>query len=112
MRVAVARNVFVAQDAAEKHEAIRRQARVHERLLSLSRGSESRPGSHILAYAETPEARDRHSLIGTAEEVVEQLAALEEVGVAYVLLFGQGSRDNLRRFAERVMPKLGAARAP
>ena len=33
------------------------------------------------------------------------LAALEEVGVAYVLLFGQGSRANLRRFAENVMPK-------
>ena len=57
----------------------------------------------------TPEA---HSLIGTAEEVAEGLAALEEVGVAYVLLFGQGSRDNLLRFAERVMPKFGAPGAP
>ena len=109
MRVAVARNIFVARDAAEKQEAVRRQAQIHERLLSLSRGSESRPGSHILGYADTPEA---HSLIGTAEEVEEGLAALEEVGVAYVLLFGQGSRDNLRRFAERVMPKFGAPRAP
>jgi alkanesulfonate monooxygenase SsuD/methylene tetrahydromethanopterin reductase-like flavin-dependent oxidoreductase (luciferase family) len=111
MRVAVARNIFVVQDAAEKDEAIGRQARVHERLLSLSRGSQSRPGSHILAYADTPQ-RDAHSLIGTAEEVVEGLAALQEVGVAYVLLFGQGSRDNLRRFAEKVMPKFGAPRAP
>ena len=109
MRVAVARNIFVARDAAEKQEAVRRQAQIHERLLSLSRGSESRPGSHILGYADTPEA---HSLIGTAEEVAEGLAALEDVGVAYVLLFGQGSRDNLRRFAERVMPKFGAPPAP
>jgi alkanesulfonate monooxygenase SsuD/methylene tetrahydromethanopterin reductase-like flavin-dependent oxidoreductase (luciferase family) len=108
MRVAVARNIFVARDAAEKQEAVTRQAQIHERLLSLSRGSESRPGSHILGYADTPEA---HSLIGTAEEVVEGLAALEDVGVAYVLLFGQGSRQNLRRFAERVMPKFGAPRA-
>jgi hypothetical protein len=30
--------------------------------------------------------------------------ALKEAGAAYVLLFGQGSRDNLRRFAEQVMP--------
>jgi alkanesulfonate monooxygenase SsuD/methylene tetrahydromethanopterin reductase-like flavin-dependent oxidoreductase (luciferase family) len=109
MRVAVARNIFVARDAAEKQEAVRRQAQIHERLLSLSRGSESRPGSHILGYADTPEA---HSLIGTAEEVAEGLAALEDVGVAYVLLFGQGSRDNLRRFAERLMPKFGAPPAP
>jgi alkanesulfonate monooxygenase SsuD/methylene tetrahydromethanopterin reductase-like flavin-dependent oxidoreductase (luciferase family) len=47
-------------------------------------------------------------VIGTAEEIVERLAALAEAGVAYVLLFGQGSRDNLRRFAERVMPKFRA----
>jgi alkanesulfonate monooxygenase SsuD/methylene tetrahydromethanopterin reductase-like flavin-dependent oxidoreductase (luciferase family) len=104
-RVAVARNIFVARDAAEKRDAVERQAQIHGRLLSLSRGSESRPGSHILGYAEAPGA---HSLIGTAEEVAEGLAALEEVGVAYVLLFGQGSRDNLQRFAERVMPKFAA----
>jgi alkanesulfonate monooxygenase SsuD/methylene tetrahydromethanopterin reductase-like flavin-dependent oxidoreductase (luciferase family) len=109
MRVAVARNIFVAQDAAQKHAAIRRQTQIHERLLSLSRGSASRPGSHILGYADTPEA---HSLIGTAEEVEAGLAALKEVGVAYVLLFGQGSRDNLRRFAERVMPKFGTSQTP
>jgi alkanesulfonate monooxygenase SsuD/methylene tetrahydromethanopterin reductase-like flavin-dependent oxidoreductase (luciferase family) len=109
MRVAVARNIFVAHDAAEKREAVRRQTQIHERLLSLSRGSESRPGSHILAYADTPEA---HSLIGTAGEVEAGLAQLEEVGVAYVLLFGQGSHENLRRFAERVMPRFGAAPMP
>ena len=103
MRVAVARNVFVARDAAEKDEAVRRQARTHDRLLSLSRGSESRPGSHILAY-DTP-TRDANSVIGTAEEIADRLVALKEVGVAYVLLQGQGSRDNLRRFAEKVMPK-------
>jgi alkanesulfonate monooxygenase SsuD/methylene tetrahydromethanopterin reductase-like flavin-dependent oxidoreductase (luciferase family) len=76
-------------------------------LLSLSRGSESRPGSHILAYADTP-GRDAHSLIGTAEEIAEGLNALEQVGVAYVLLFGQGSRANLRRFADKVMPQFRA----
>jgi alkanesulfonate monooxygenase SsuD/methylene tetrahydromethanopterin reductase-like flavin-dependent oxidoreductase (luciferase family) len=109
MRVAVARNIFVTRDLTEKHEAVRRQAQIHERLLSLSRASESRPGSQILGYADRPVA---HSLIGRAEEVSEGLAALEEIGIAYVLLFGQGSRDNLRRFAERVMPKFGAPRAP
>lgn len=109
MRVAVARNIFVTRHITEKHEAVRRQAQIHARLLSLSRGSESRPGSHILGYADRPDA---HSLIGTAEEVAEGLAALEEMGIAYVLVFGQGSRDNLRRFAEGVMPKFGAPRAP
>jgi hypothetical protein len=31
-------------------------------------------------------------------------SALKAHGVAYVLLFGQGSRENMRRFAETVMP--------
>lgn len=105
VRVAVARNVWVATDSAEKAEAVGRQQQVHERLLSLSRGSESRPGSHILAYSDMPGAREAHSLIGTSEEIVDKLAVLEESGVAYVLLFGQGSRENFRRFAENVMPR-------
>ena len=107
MRVAVARNIFVAEDAAEQDEARRRQERVHERLLSLSRGSESRAGSHILGYTETLE-RDALAMIGPAEEITDKLAALAEMGVAYVLLFSQGSRPNLRRFAEKVMPKFSA----
>jgi alkanesulfonate monooxygenase SsuD/methylene tetrahydromethanopterin reductase-like flavin-dependent oxidoreductase (luciferase family) len=105
MRVAVARNVFVAQDGAETAEALKRQAAINGRLLSLSRGSESRPGSHILGYDDS----NAEALIGAAEEIVDRLAALEAAGVAYVLLSGQGSRPNLRRFADRVMPKFGAS---
>jgi alkanesulfonate monooxygenase SsuD/methylene tetrahydromethanopterin reductase-like flavin-dependent oxidoreductase (luciferase family) len=108
MRVAVARNVWVASDAADRQEAMERQAGVHERLLAISRGSESRPGSHILGYSDAPGAREAHSLIGSPEEITEQLAALKDKGVAYVLLFGQGSRANFRRFAEEVMPNLEA----
>ena len=52
-----------------------------------------------------PVQRDALAMIGPAGEIADKLAALAEVGVAYVLLFSQGSRPNLRRFAERVMPK-------
>ena len=71
MRVAVARNIFVADDAAEQREAARRQAQIHERLLSLSRGSESRRGSHILAYADAPEAHRR--ITSRVRELVNQI---------------------------------------
>jgi len=104
MRVAVARNVFVAEGTTETEAARGRQVQIHDRLLFLSRGSESRPGSHILGYAGSAD-RDVHSIIGSAEEIVDRLAALKEAGVAYVLLQGQGSRVNLRRFAEQVMPR-------
>jgi alkanesulfonate monooxygenase SsuD/methylene tetrahydromethanopterin reductase-like flavin-dependent oxidoreductase (luciferase family) len=108
MQVAVARNVWVARDSADKEAAIERQAQTHQKLLSLSRGSESRPASHILAYSDTPGAREAHSLIGPPDEIVDKLAALKAKGVAYVLLYGQGSSANLRRFAEKVMPAFTA----
>jgi alkanesulfonate monooxygenase SsuD/methylene tetrahydromethanopterin reductase-like flavin-dependent oxidoreductase (luciferase family) len=105
MRVAVARNVFVAENAAERDEALKRQAAINGKLLSLSRGSESRAGSHILGYADS----DAQALIGTGAEIIDRFAALEAAGVAYVLLSGQGSRPNLRRFADKVMPKFGTS---
>jgi alkanesulfonate monooxygenase SsuD/methylene tetrahydromethanopterin reductase-like flavin-dependent oxidoreductase (luciferase family) len=104
MRVAVARNFWVARDAADKEAAIQRQAQAHQRLLALSRGPDSRPTSHILGYSDAPGAREAHSLIGTPDEIAERLAALRAQGVAYVLLSGQGSRDNLRQFARQIMP--------
>jgi alkanesulfonate monooxygenase SsuD/methylene tetrahydromethanopterin reductase-like flavin-dependent oxidoreductase (luciferase family) len=104
MRVAVARNFWVARDAAEKAKAIERQARAHGRLLALSRGVESRPSSHILGYSDQPGAREAHSLIGTPDEIAAKLEALRAHGVGYVLLSGQGSRDNLRLFAREIMP--------
>jgi alkanesulfonate monooxygenase SsuD/methylene tetrahydromethanopterin reductase-like flavin-dependent oxidoreductase (luciferase family) len=108
MRVAVARNLWVASDAADKEAAMARQAREHEPLLALSRGPGSRPGSHILAYGEAPGAREAHALIGTPDEITAKLADLRDRGVAYVLLNGPRSRDNLRRFAREVMPAFSA----
>ena len=52
--------------------------------------------------------REAHSLIGSSAEIVAKLTALKAQGVAYVLLFGQGSRENMRRFAETVMPGFAA----
>jgi alkanesulfonate monooxygenase SsuD/methylene tetrahydromethanopterin reductase-like flavin-dependent oxidoreductase (luciferase family) len=49
-------------------------------------------------------AREAHALIGTQDEIAYKVAALRAVGVDYVLLSGQGSRDNLRRFATEIMP--------
>jgi alkanesulfonate monooxygenase SsuD/methylene tetrahydromethanopterin reductase-like flavin-dependent oxidoreductase (luciferase family) len=108
LRVAVARNFWVARDAAETAAAIERQAREHERLLALSRGAQSRPGSHILGYSDVPGARQAHALIGTPDSIRERLAALEAEGVAYVLLNGPTARDNLRRFARDIMPGFAA----
>ncbi len=102
-KVAVARNMWIADTAAETAAATERQAAEHARIDALSIGSQSRD-AHILAYAPDNGRREAHSLIGPADIVIEQLRALRELGVAYVLLNGLSDRPNFRRFAERVMP--------
>ena len=63
----------------------------------------------ILPDTDTPGAREAHALIGTPDEIAAGLDALRAVGVDYVLLSGQGSRDNLRRFARDLMPAFAGA---
>lgn len=103
MRVAVARNLWVARDASDKEAALRRQAAAHDRLLALSRGTDSRAGSHILGYSDAPGVREAHALIGTVDEIAARLDVLRAQGAAYLLLSGQGSRENLRLFARAFM---------
>ena len=75
----------------------------------LMRPTATRPSAaHILAYSDTAGAREEHSLIGSPAEIAGKLTALKAQGAAYVLLFGQGSRENMRRFAEMVMPGFAA----
>jgi alkanesulfonate monooxygenase SsuD/methylene tetrahydromethanopterin reductase-like flavin-dependent oxidoreductase (luciferase family) len=102
-RVCVARDMYVARDAAEKRVAQERNDSVNQRILSVSRWPERAGGSHILAYSHS-EASRASSLIGTADEIADKLEALRRVGVSYVILNCLGSREALRRFANEVMP--------
>ena len=74
----MARNFWVASDAADKEAALRRQAQANQRLLDLSRGPASRPSSHILGYSDAPGAREAHALIGTPDEIAAKLDALRD----------------------------------
>jgi alkanesulfonate monooxygenase SsuD/methylene tetrahydromethanopterin reductase-like flavin-dependent oxidoreductase (luciferase family) len=108
MRVAVARNIRIA-DTPEAIEAAREaQANQHAGMLALSRGPDpGRAGqsSHILGYAESLEATLAHALIGPPEVIAAGLEALAAQGVSYVLVnAGRSARETLRRFAREVMP--------
>lgn len=59
-------------------------------------------------------SRLRHALLGSADQVIEQLGALEAAGVSWVFLLFDGlpSLEGLRSFAELVLPDLrGGTRA-
>src|SRR5262245_60301128 len=103
MRVAVARDTFVAYSAAEKEAAIARNKQFHQRILNVARAPDRAGGSHILAYSHSDEQEHASPLIGTPDEICAKLEGLRRVGVRYVIL-GGGSRESLRRFARDVMP--------
>jgi len=110
MEIAVARNCFVAYDAAEKAAAIDRQIAAHQRMVALSRHADGGHKSHILAYADDPGATEASALIGMPDEIARGLEALRAVGVHYVLLNGGAeARDSLRRLTKEMMPAFGDA---
>ncbi len=100
MSVAVARDACLTPDNASRAEALRRRAAGHQRMIDAARTPGRDGGSHILAWADRPEARTDAALYGTPAEVAEKIAALRDAGVHYVLLNILGhARDTLRGFA-------------
>lgn len=105
MQVAVARDVYVAKNAAEKSAALVRNARARQRILDVSRAPDRAGGSHILAYEHSDASRESVTVYGTPDEIAEKLEALHAVGVTYVLAnIGGDSRESLRRFAREIAP--------
>jgi alkanesulfonate monooxygenase SsuD/methylene tetrahydromethanopterin reductase-like flavin-dependent oxidoreductase (luciferase family) len=104
LHVAVARDMYVAKDRADKEAALARNLKGHERILSVARAPDRAGGSHILAYSHSLAHAEAASLVGTPDEIAQKLEALRSAGAEYVILTCNGARDSLRRFAREVMP--------
>ncbi|MHB8465436.1 MAG: LLM class flavin-dependent oxidoreductase, partial [Acidimicrobiales bacterium] len=104
MDVAVARQLYVANDRADAEAALSRLAQYTQRTVAVSRAPGREGGSHVLAYADTKGGTEQHALFGTPDEIRARLEALRAVGVEYVLLSIFGGAEQLRRFAREVMP--------
>ena len=96
--IAVARDVYIGDSESDTEDAFRRRAAGHQRMIDAARAPGQRDGSHILAWADRPEARTEAALYGTEDQVAAKLQALQQAGVAYVLcnILGQ-HRPTLRR---------------
>ena len=107
-QVAVARQLYVANDEADKQAALARVAAYTKRTVDVSRApageATTQPGSHVLAYADKAGGTEEHALYGTPEEIRTKLAAVADAGADYVLLIVHGGAAQLRRFAREIMP--------
>src|SRR5579862_9295443 len=104
MQVAVARQLYVAKDEADKQAALVRQAAYTKRTVDVSRAPERKGGSHVLAYADKAGGTEENAMYGTRDEICTMLEALRDAGVAYVLLTIAGGSGQLRSFARDIMP--------
>jgi alkanesulfonate monooxygenase SsuD/methylene tetrahydromethanopterin reductase-like flavin-dependent oxidoreductase (luciferase family) len=110
LQVAVARNVYVAEGAADLEKAMAQQIAVHRKMVELSQRSDGANRSHILQYAGTPGSTEEHALFGTPDQIIARLKELEAVGVRQVLVNSGGNPlESLRRFARHVMPAMRPA---
>jgi alkanesulfonate monooxygenase SsuD/methylene tetrahydromethanopterin reductase-like flavin-dependent oxidoreductase (luciferase family) len=102
----------VARDQADKQAALERRIAGQRRMHAISQRPDGNNTSSIMAFSDTPEASAESALYGSPDEICRKLETLRDAGVDYVLLNGGGtSRDNLRRFANEVMPHFQASPA-
>ena len=104
MQVAVARQLYVANDRADAEAALARQAEYTQRTVDVSRSPGHDGGSHVLAYTASAGGTEEHALYGTPDEICARLAALHDAGAEYVLLTILGGSGQLRRFTSEIMP--------
>jgi alkanesulfonate monooxygenase SsuD/methylene tetrahydromethanopterin reductase-like flavin-dependent oxidoreductase (luciferase family) len=105
MDIAVARNFYVARDAADAQAALVRLAQAHAGMVALSQHPDGRNQSHITAYADTHGATEGSALYGTPDRIAAELEALRAVGVQHVLLHGaEPAIRSIRRFSTEIMP--------
>jgi alkanesulfonate monooxygenase SsuD/methylene tetrahydromethanopterin reductase-like flavin-dependent oxidoreductase (luciferase family) len=111
MKVAVARDLYVAKNRADKDEALRRHSAMRQRTVEAAKAPGRAGGSHILSYSLSDASTEQNALFGTRDEIVDKLKRLEAVGVEYVLVSNAGgSRESLRRFAREIMPDFSEAK--
>ena len=110
MSVTIARDMFVARDQAEKEAAIERNNRARQQIIKVARAPGQERGSHILAYTHYDPKENANTLIGTVDEIADEVEALRKAGAEYLILSCGGSREALRRFAREVMPAFAGER--
>jgi alkanesulfonate monooxygenase SsuD/methylene tetrahydromethanopterin reductase-like flavin-dependent oxidoreductase (luciferase family) len=111
MQVGVTRAFFVADTTAEKEAALERRLQNRTRQLRLAtRPDGTVHGGPDRASGDPRRVNEVSAMYGNPDEIMQQIEALRDVGVGYVLLNGGGSgggargRESLRRFARDVMP--------
>ena len=102
-QIAVARQLYVAKDEADKQAALVRQAAYTQRTVDVSRAPGGKSGSHVLAYVGKKGGTEENAMYGLPDEIRAVLQDLQKAGADYILLIASGTAQ-LHRFAHEIMP--------
>jgi alkanesulfonate monooxygenase SsuD/methylene tetrahydromethanopterin reductase-like flavin-dependent oxidoreductase (luciferase family) len=106
MRIGVTRAMQIVRNDEERQQAYGLRRKTIQAIGGLARGPGAERYQQPGSFADADIAAENAALIGTVDEVVEKLKQLQAGGVEYVLLIDPtGSKENLRIFAEEVMPE-------
>ncbi len=105
-QVAVARALLVANTEEERRAAYATRRKTFQSFGALARGPGSERYLDPSKLSDADIANDSAALLGNAQDIIVRLKQLEAGGVDYVILVDPtGSPDNLRMFAQDVMPQ-------
>lgn len=106
MRVGVTRAMQIVRNEEERQHAYGLRRKTIQAIGGLARGPGAERYQKPESFADADIAKENAALIGTVDEIVDKLKQLQAGGVEYVLLTDvTGSKQNLRIFAEEVMPE-------
>lgn len=105
LQIGVTRGLQLLRHEAERSEALATRLDVLRAIGGLARGAGAETYHHIGAR-QSHEELDDAALLGTPEDIIARLKALQRGGVALVLLVDpRPSIETLRRFAGDIMPE-------
>jgi alkanesulfonate monooxygenase SsuD/methylene tetrahydromethanopterin reductase-like flavin-dependent oxidoreductase (luciferase family) len=104
MSVGVTRSLRVVSTEAEREESLAIRIAGRRRTARLALPPDGNYPSVGEKFTDAREDAEAGALYGTPDQIADKLQALREVGVEYVLLYGQNGLPSLRRFAGELMP--------
>lgn len=106
LNVAAARGVSIITNEGEREEAVQKRMAAIDRMNTMARTDDGSYRSSMASDPDLRKAAEQGTLIGTPEQIVEQIHQLRNGGVEYILLSGVNFHPGqLKLFAEEIMPE-------
>jgi alkanesulfonate monooxygenase SsuD/methylene tetrahydromethanopterin reductase-like flavin-dependent oxidoreductase (luciferase family) len=112
MGIGVTRAMQIVRNEEERQHAYGLRRKTLQAIGGLARGPGAERYQQPGSFADADIAKENAALIGTVDEIVDKLKQLQAGGVDYVLLIDvTGSKQNLRIFADEIMPEFESAKS-